>query len=57
MQVLADAKAVDDAAKAGKDVMPLCGLAFAIKDNLDVLGCALLGMDISSYLCSHALQW
>lgn len=39
-QVLADAKAVDDAAKAGKDVRPLCGLAFAIKDNLDVLGCA-----------------
>ena len=37
-QVLADAKAVDDAAKAGKDVGPLCGLAYAVKDNIDVVG-------------------
>lgn len=37
-QVLADAKAVDEAAAAGKDVGPLCGLAFAVKDNIDVLG-------------------
>ena len=38
MQVLADAQAVDDAAAAGKDTGPLCGLAFAVKDNIDVLG-------------------
>ena len=38
MQVLADAQVVDEAAAAGKDTGPLCGLAFAVKDNIDVLG-------------------
>ena len=37
-QVLEDAKAVDDAKAAGQDTGPLCGLAFAVKDNIDVLG-------------------
>lgn len=37
-QVLEDTKAVDDAFTAGKDIKPLCGLAFAVKDNIDVLG-------------------
>ena len=40
-QVLEDARAVDDAFTAGKDIKPLCGLAFAVKDNIDVLGCVL----------------
>ena len=38
MQVLAEAKAVDDLYAAGKDIKPLCGLAFAVKDNIDVVG-------------------
>ena len=37
-QVLAEAKAVDDLYAAGKDITPLCGLAFAVKDNIDVVG-------------------
>lgn len=37
-QVLKDAKAVDEAFAAGQDIKPLCGLAFAVKDNIDVLG-------------------
>jgi Asp-tRNA(Asn)/Glu-tRNA(Gln) amidotransferase A subunit family amidase len=37
--VLAEAKAVDDLYAAGTDVKPLCGLAFAVKDNIDVVGC------------------
>ena len=31
---------MDDAHAAGKDIRPLCGLAFAVKDNLDVVGYA-----------------
>lgn len=38
LQVLEDAKAIDDAYEAGQDIRPLCGLAFAVKDNIDVLG-------------------
>ena len=38
MQVLADAAAIDRAYEAGKDVRPLCGLTFAVKDNIDVAG-------------------
>lgn len=38
MQVLAEAKAVDNLYAAGKDIKPLCGLAFAVKDNIDVVG-------------------
>ena len=40
VQVLKDAKAIDDAKAAGQDTGPLCGLAFAVKDNIDVLGYA-----------------
>ena len=38
LQVLAEARAVDVLHAAGKDVKPLCGLAFAVKDNIDVAG-------------------
>ncbi|KAK9790121.1 hypothetical protein WJX73_005501 [Symbiochloris irregularis] len=38
MRVLADARAVDKAHERGEDVRPLCGLAFAVKDNIDVAG-------------------
>lgn len=40
VQVLAEAKAVDALHAKGEDIKPLCGLAFAVKDNIDVLGCA-----------------
>ena len=38
MQVLKEAQAVDKKYEAGEDIKPLCGLAFVVKDNLDVLG-------------------
>lgn len=38
VQVLEEAAAVDARAAAGEDVRPLCGLAFAVKDNIDVAG-------------------
>ena len=38
MQVLADAQAVDELRASGQDTRPLCGLAFAVKDNIDVVG-------------------
>ncbi len=60
-QVLEDAKAVDEAFAAGQDIKPLCGLAFAVKDNIDVLGYptaagtpALEGADRSS---PWSMQW
>ncbi|KAK9812686.1 hypothetical protein WJX72_002003 [[Myrmecia] bisecta] len=37
-RVLADAKAIDDKYAAGMDIKPLCGIAFAVKDNIDVAG-------------------
>lgn len=37
-QVIKAAKAVDARNAAGEDVRPLCGLAFAVKDNIDVAG-------------------
>ncbi|KAK9812807.1 hypothetical protein WJX72_004169 [[Myrmecia] bisecta] len=37
-KVLADAKSVDDKYAAGMDIKPLCGIVFAVKDNIDVLG-------------------
>lgn len=37
-QVLAEAQAVDDLKASGHDTGPLCGLAFAVKDNIDVVG-------------------
>ena len=40
LQVLKDAKAVDDKYAAGEDIKPLCGMVFAVKDNLDVVGIA-----------------
>lgn len=36
--MLQDARAVDAKHAAGKDVKPLCGFAFAVKDNIDVAG-------------------
>ena len=38
LQVLADAKAVDELKASGHDTKPLCGLPFAVKDNIDVVG-------------------
>ena len=38
MQALADAAAVARAYESGHDIRPLCGLAFAVKDNIDVAG-------------------
>lgn len=40
VQVLKEARAIDDAHDAGLDIKPLCGMAFVVKDNLDVLGYA-----------------
>ena len=40
VQVLEEARAIDDAHDAGLDIKPLCGMAFVVKDNLDVLGYA-----------------
>ena len=40
LQVLKDAKAIDDKYAAGEDIKPLCGMAFTVKDNLDVIGIA-----------------
>ncbi|CAL5224479.1 g7172 [Coccomyxa viridis] len=37
-QVLKEARAIDERFEAGEDIRPLCGLAFVVKDNLDVLG-------------------
>ena len=37
-QVLRDAAEVDAKHTHGEDVGPLCGLAFGVKDNIDVLG-------------------
>ncbi|DBA70792.1 TPA: hypothetical protein ACH3X2_011685 [Trebouxia sp. C0005] len=37
-QVLADARAVDELKASGHDTRPLCGLPFAVKDNIDVVG-------------------
>ena len=40
MQVLAEAKAIDASKAAGNHTGPLCGLPFAVKDNIDVVGYA-----------------
>ena len=40
VQVLAEAKAIDASKAAGNDTGPLCGLPFAVKDNIDVVGYA-----------------
>lgn len=40
LQVLRDARAIDDKYAAGEDIKPLCGMAFTVKDNLDVVGVA-----------------
>lgn len=37
-QVLQEAAEVDRRAEAGEDIGPLCGLAVAVKDNIDVAG-------------------
>ena len=54
--MLADAKAVDELKASGQDTRPLCGLPFAVKDNIDVVGYptvagtpALHGTQISQY--------
>ncbi len=54
--MLADAKAVDELKASGHDTKPLCGLPFAVKDNIDVVGYptvagtpALHGRQISFY--------
>ena len=36
--MLKDAWAIDDKYAAGEDIKPLCGMAFTVKDNLDVIG-------------------
>jgi hypothetical protein len=36
--VLADAAAIDAKYYQGEDIGPLCGLGFAVKDNIDVAG-------------------
>ncbi len=36
--MLLEAQAIDDKYEAGEDIKPLCGMAFVVKDNLDVLG-------------------
>lgn len=57
MQVLNDAKAVDDAYEAGHNVEPLCGMAFVVKDNIDVLGYASgTALIFIRLLCTHMLQ-
>ena len=33
-----EAQAIDDKYEAGENIKPLCGMAFVVKDNLDVLG-------------------
>ena len=38
LQVLQEAKAIDDRAARGEDVGPLCGLGFVSKDNIDFKG-------------------
>jgi hypothetical protein len=38
LQVLKDARAIDDKYAAGEDIKPLCGMTFTVKDNLDVIG-------------------
>lgn len=38
VQVLQEAKAIDASKAAGNDTGPLCGLPFAVKDNIDVVG-------------------
>ena len=40
VQVLAEAAAIDASKAAGNDTGPLCGLPFAVKDNIDVVGYA-----------------
>lgn len=36
--MLNEAQAIDNKYEAGEDIKPLCGMAFVVKDNLDVLG-------------------
>ena len=36
--MLKEAQAIDEKFEAGGDIRPLCGMAFVVKDNLDVLG-------------------
>ena len=57
--MLADAKAVDELKASGHDTKPLCGLPFAVKDNIDVVGYptvagtpVLHGTQISCYACT-----
>ncbi len=38
VQVLKEAQAIDERSEAGEDIRPLCGMAFVVKDNLDILG-------------------
>lgn len=40
VQVLVEARAIDASKAAGNDTGPLCGLPFAVKDNIDVVGYA-----------------
>lgn len=40
VQVLAETEAIDASKAAGNDTRPLCGLPFAVRDNIDVFGYA-----------------
>ncbi len=51
-----EARAIDDAYDAGLDIKPLCGMAFVVKDNLDVLGYAFHSCSDRVVVTMHVLH-